>query len=393
MPGTALAHLDFLSRQIGPRGSTTESEREAAEYARKHFGSLGLETHVEQFTSPRTGWRQFFLASLFTLIAVVIGIAGGQAGALLAGLIALVCAVSAVLELYYRPNLLRLFVPKGISQNVWAKIPSAEQTIQRALVLAHIDTHRTPWVFETPSRLLFFRVISSLGILAFAVISILFFASAVTGLDWLRWTSMIFFPLLLAGLILTWQADRTLFTQGANDNGSGSSIVLSLADQLSGEPLKNLELWLLITGCEEVGAYGAQAFVAEHKHELAGFQAINIDNVGGVGAGVCYISLEGMLIRYKASPLLFSLADEIRAGRPGDLIYTKTYTTLHTDGTCLMTHGIPSLSFVGLTPEGRIPEWHRRTDTVERINPDAVSDVDSFVLEMLRRLDGRLAKD
>ncbi|HJS28235.1 MAG TPA: hypothetical protein VJ768_01335, partial [Anaerolineales bacterium] len=56
----------------------------------------------------------------------------------------------------------------------------------------------------------------------------------------------------------------------------------------------------------------------------------------------------------------------------------------------LMTHGIPSLSFVGLTPEGRIPEWHQRTDTIERINPEAVSGVDRFVLEMLDRWDDRL---
>jgi acetylornithine deacetylase/succinyl-diaminopimelate desuccinylase-like protein len=188
-----MKHLKHLAVTIGPRGSTTPQERQAAEYARQQFEALGLQTHWETFSAPKTGWRPFSVAALFYLLAAI------------------------------------------------------------------IDLSSVRW-------------------LAFALI-----------------------PIYLIVLGLTWQPDTTPYTQGANDNGSGASIVLSLAERLAHSPLKQIEVWVLCSGCEEVGSHGAQAFVKRHRSELTGLAAINIDNVGGQGAGVCYISVEGMVISYKAA--------------------------------------------------------------------------------------------
>ena len=387
MASTALTHLEFLTSQIGPRGSTTASELRAAEYARDHFKSLGYETYWEPFRSPKTGWRQFMFASVISTAAVIIGLFGARPGAWMAFIVSLVTAVSVLLELYFRPNLLRWIVPKGSSQNVWAKaIPTGAAT-RRILVLGHVDTHRTPWVFETPSRLRFFRIMSTLGTASFALIGLLFLVIAVFDLPSIRWLSLLFLPVLIVGILMTGQADRTDFTEGANDNGSGASIVMSLADSLKDDPLSKIEVWFLVTGCEEVGSYGAQAFVAEHRDELEGLKAINLDNVAGKGAGVCFITLEGMLIPMRPSQELLDLAAGIQNENSGQNVYSKPFTTLHTDATCLMSHGIPSLSFVGLTPDNTLPNWHRRTDTLAEVDPGTVEAVDNFVLEMLRRLD------
>ena len=122
---------------------------------------------------------------------------------------------------------------------------------------------------------------------------------------------------------------------------------------------------------------------------MPGLVAINIDNVGGKNAGVCYASVEGIVIPYKATPELIGLAEASKAERPDLNAYVKPFTTLHTDATCLMVNKVPSLSFVGLIPDGQIPNWHQVTDTCDRADATAIERTEEFVLELLRRLDAK----
>ena len=143
----------------------------------------------------------------------------------------------------------------------------------------------------------------------------------------------------------------------------------------------------MCSGCEEVGSHGMQAFVRQHRAELSSLIGVSVDNVGGRGAGVCYTSVEGMVIPFRPSTELFSIAERIKAERPDLNAYSMPYTTLHTDATCLMVNRVPSLSFVGLTPAGVIPDWHQASDTFDRIDPTTVESTEEFVLELLKRLD------
>jgi len=384
---TALTHLKHLAVEIGPRGSTTAQEREAAQYARAHFESLGLETHWEEFVSPKTGWRPFMVAALLGLINVALFWWGGSIGALIAGALMLITTVSIFMEMYFRPNFLRALMPQGHSQNVWARVPASAVPKRRVVIVGHIDTHRTPWVFTSPSRLMFFRVMTTLGTISFVLSTIFYLLSAFVDLSGVRWIAVIFVPIYLIVLLLTFQPDTTPYTHGANDNASGAAIVMSLAQRLAQSPLNHVEVWALCSGCEEVGAHGVQAFVKQHRAELNGLLGIGVDNVGGKGAGVCYTTVEGMVFPYKPSPELIALADRVKAERPDFNAYSKPYTILHTDATCMMVNGIPSLSFVGLTPDGVLPDWHQVSDTFDRVNPDAVTCTEEFVLELLTIFD------
>lgn len=387
-----MTHLKHIAHDIGPRGSTTPQEREAAAHARKHFESLGLETYWEEFTSPTTGWRPFSVAAIIGLIAVVVFWLGGAAGALAAGIGMAVTTASVFMEMYFQRNYLRLLMPKGRSQNVWARIPPADAARRRVLIVGHIDTHRTPWVFTSPGRLRFFRLMTTLGMVSFVLSSIIFLASAFLDLGAIRWLALVFVPVYFVVLALTWQPDTTPYTHGANDNGSGASIVLSLAERLRRSPLQNVEVWAMCSGCEEVGSHGVQAFVRQHRSDLPGLLGISIDNVGGRGVGVCYTTVEGMVIPLRPSPELIGIADQIKADRPDLNAYSMPYTILHTDATCLMVYRVPSLSFVGLTPAGVISDWHQVTDTFERIDPKPIECTEEFVLELLRRLDLRIGR-
>ncbi len=387
MTSTAMRHVRHLAVDIGPRGSTTPAERRAAAYARERFEAAGLETHWESFQAPVSGWRPFAIAAFTGLVAAALVLWGGRLGALVGGAAMAVATTSVFLEMYFRRHPLRALVPRAESQNVWARVPAAGPARRRVLLVGHLDTHRTPWLFTSPARLAAFRVITTAGIVGFLLGTLAFLAIGVLGLEGWRPIAWFLAPVYLIVLAATAQPDATPFTHGANDNATGAAVVLSLAERLAREPLDRTEVWALASGCEEVGSVGAWTFADAHRDELPGLVAISVDNVGGRGAGVCYTSVEGMVIPYRPSPELFALAERVRHERPELNAYAKPYTTLHTDATALMVRGVPSLSFVGLRPDGVIPDWHTVGDVFERVDASTVENTEAFVLELLRRLD------
>ena len=120
-----MRHLHYLADQVGPRGSTTPKEAEAADYAETVYRQLGLRPVRQSVTSARSAWQGYGLGAGIFLLAEVALLAGGRIGAAVAALMALVALVSLLLELYFTSNPLRWFLPKGPSQNVIARIPPA----------------------------------------------------------------------------------------------------------------------------------------------------------------------------------------------------------------------------------------------------------------------------
>lgn len=240
-----MRHLRHLAGTIGPRGSTTPQERAAADYLRRRFEGAGLETHWEPFAAPVSGWRPFALAVLFGLLAVALVAFGGRAGALTAAALMAVVTASVFLEMYFQRNPLRALVPRGASQNVWARVPAAGPVARRVLLVGHLDTHRTPWVFTSPARLTLLRIVTTLGIVAFVLGALLPLAIGLVDLAAWRGAVWLLAPVYLAVLATTAQPDTTPSTQGANDNASGAAVVLSLAERLAREPLQRTEVWAL----------------------------------------------------------------------------------------------------------------------------------------------------
>ncbi|MFX0107780.1 MAG: hypothetical protein ACFE7R_05835, partial [Candidatus Hodarchaeota archaeon] len=79
-------HVHHLSVEIGPRGSTTHEEEQAAKYAEDVYKELGLSPLVESFSSARSAWYPFTLGTLLVLAAESMFLLGGFAGAVIASL-------------------------------------------------------------------------------------------------------------------------------------------------------------------------------------------------------------------------------------------------------------------------------------------------------------------
>jgi len=181
----------------------------------------------------------------------------------------------------------------------------------------------------------------------------------------------------------------TPFTHGANDNATGAALVLALAERLKEEPLANTEVWALNCGCEEVGLYGAVAFVREHREALGDACFVTLDSVGGPGTGPCFITREGMLRPYRSDPGLLALCREIAVQRPELGAYAHVMKLGYTEGVIGVKNGLRSLTFVNLTPAGELPHWHRPTDVYENVDPDVLARTGAFLWELLQHIDSR----
>jgi len=384
-----LEHVRHLSLDIGPRGSTTAAEAAAAAYAWDVLDKLELSPRIQRFTSAASLWRPFALAVTLALLAVAVYPLAGSATAILATLLVATALVSAYLELNFTTNPIRWLLPKRPSQNVWAVIPPAGAPSQRLVLIGHLDTHRTPFVFRSPLHLKVFQVLVAAGFASMAALVLLYIAGSIIESDIIYLISLAPAALLILNLIMTVQPDTTPYTPGANDNASGAALVLALAERLKEKPLANTEVWAVNSGCEEVGYYGATAFLREHREELKEAYFIALDTVAGPGSGPCYITREGMTRPYRSDPGLVALADQIATDRPDLGAYSKVMRLGSTEGAIGIKNGLPSLTFVNLRPDGVLPYWHRPDDVFENVDADVLARTQAFVWELLQRIDSR----
>lgn len=383
-----MEHVRYLAGVIGPRGSTTAQEREAAEYAGVVLEDLGLKVRVQGFRSAVSAWRPYALAIALTLLGLALYPLGGRVTATVAAALAAVSMVSAYMELNFYPNPLRRLLPKGTSHNVWAVIPPRGEARQKVVLAGHLDSHRTPFVFKTASHLRIFAALSPLGFGGMAAALALFVAGAITDAGWVHPAAVGCGILLALVLVMLVQADFTPYSHGANDNASGAALVLALAERLTRQPLGQAEVWAVNTGCEEVGCYGAKAFVRDNRQALKGAFFIVFDAVAGPDAGPCFISGEGMTRRYYPDPGLLALARTIARERPDLDAYERPLRLGYTEGAIGIRSGLRTLTFVSLRRrDGVLPLWHQPGDRVENIDPRTLARVEEFAWELLERID------
>lgn len=397
---SALHHTHYLSHVIGPRGSTTPQEAQAVEYARQVLESEGLKPAKETFSSATSAWRPYAMIAALALTIETIFLFGGDGGAIIAAMSMAFLLGLVLLEIASQDNLLRWVLPKSHGQNVWARLSPSSGAAQRVVLIGHLDSHRTPKLFSTPAWQRAFGWLMPAGLLSMAASLLLFILSIYPGGMWWRALSML--PALIAWWIsvLTFEADYTPYTAGANDNATGAGVVLSLAARLKEQPLQNIEVWVLCSSCAEVGGYGTADFLARHRDELispadrSGGQpgsayCITLNAVGGSGTHPCYLTHETFLTTTPSDPELLRLADELAARRPELGAQRTGLSGTYTEGRIAARSGLRTLTLVNVGQDGSVPHWRQATDTFENVDEAAVRDTETFVWELLQALDAQ----
>ena len=389
---TTMDHVRYLAETIGPRGSTTAAEAKAANYAAQVLDGEGLVPTSESFSSAKSAWHPVVLFCGAVLVAEVLFLLEGLWGAVAAVLLAGYVLSSVLLELAFRSNPLRWLLPKARSQNVWARIQPTAELKEQVVIMGHLDTHRTPLVFSTDRWLGLYQSFVPVGLVS-AVGLVVVFAVGIASPDvvW-RWLSLPLALVMLALFGLTAQADLSPYTAGADDNASGAAVVLSTAAQLAHAPLAHTAVWAVLSGCEEVGCYGADAFARAHVAELGRAAWVVVDSAGGRGARPSYLASETFLLTVRSDAGLAAAFQRVAHRRPDLEAHASAMRGAYTEGAIGAQHGFRVLSLISQRTDGGLPEWHRPTDVADSVDPEVVGRTETLLWELLQEIDVEAAR-
>ncbi|MFC2037305.1 M28 family peptidase [Chloroflexota bacterium] len=384
----ALEHIRYLSVIIGGRGSCTPSERRAAEYAAEQMSGLGLsDVQIEPYKGSPSTYRPYALALGVAIFATLLMWLVETPWALaIAAILNALAAWGTLAETDLAANWMRWVLPKADSQNAVGRILPTGQVRKRAVICAHVDTHRTPSFYASPTRFALFRGLM-IGAWAGMIIEAAFYALAIVfSWDWIFWVGALA-TLQVIALDMCLHADRTPFSPGANDNASGVAVALGLARRLSEEPLSHTEVWVAFTGCEETAAYGMGAFLRAHGDDL-GDDAVYIVLDMVAQGPLTLPTSDGLLIKHKVHACALDLARQADEALP-NLQVRKQVGLAYTDATLATKQGRIALTVNALPPPGEqeTAQWHRMSDTSDKLDSQILAEAHTFTWQVLVELD------
>ncbi len=162
---------------------------------------------------------------------------------------------------------------------------------------------------------------------------------------------------------------------GADDNASGTSAVLAIADALSKQPRKR-NLMVAFWSAEELGLIGSNHFVTTPPvptTEMAAY--LNFDMVGRSSDNKLTVQATG------SSPMWPRMLEQANVAAGFDLILQED-PYQPTDVSSFNQAGVASLAFF----TGAHVDYHKPTDTAERINYEDLDRIAEFATGITRRL-------
>ena len=179
-----------------------------------------------------------------------------------------------------------------------------------------------------------------------------------------------------AGNTLADKADANKIHFGADDNASGSSAVLDIAATLARQPRRRNVLIGFWSG-EELGLIGSAAFAAAPPLPLDALAAyLNFDMVGRMQDNKLTVQATG------TSPAWAKLIEQTNIAAGFDLLL-QTDPYQPTDVSTFNSSGVPCLSFF----TGTHADYHKPSDTADKIDYEDLDRVADFAAAIVRRLE------
>jgi len=377
-----LTHVEALAREIGPRGTGTKGEEQAAHYVREQLQKLGLAANEQRFLA--VGDMNWFpiSAALLALCGTMIYPWAGWTrwlGALLAGL----AAVLLWWAIVRADSPLWCLLPRVTSRNVVARVTPTGKTQQRVVVLSHLDSNRCRLAWcAGKAKTIKYGSIATLT--AYGLNGLLYLLGAASRSQWPYLASLPGAAYALATLVVLLAEMHRPYSPGANDNAASVAVNLGLAEWLTKDPLEKTEVFLAFTGAEEVDHRGLKVLLKEHT-ELREALFIDLEGVGG--GELCYLAQEGLIKHYRPDPELVALVEEMAKRRP-DLKVKPGVLLVVDEVQTLRRLGYRAICLAGRDPQtDSLPYWHTCEDTLEHVSAAALGRAAEFVWEMLQEID------
>lgn len=372
----------MLAQEIGPRGTGTVGEEEAAYYVRDRLQHLGLAIEECSFRAvAEMNW--------FPITAALISLCGIALYPLSEWILfpaALLASLAAPLlwwAITRADSPFWFFLPRVTSRNVVVRIAPTGKTAQIVVVISHLDSNRCRFVWRA-GKARMIKVGSIATLIIYSAIGLLLLLGAASGWGWPYFASLPGAIYALATLIVLFAELRCPYSPGANDNAASVAVNLGLAAQFARESLETTEVWFAFTGAEEVDHRGLKVLLKEH-HELRDALFIGLEGVGG--GDLCYLTQEGILRSYNPDPELLRFAGEA-AKRRSDLNVKPRVMPVVDEVQTLRRLGYRAICLAGRDSQtDSLPYWHTCEDTVEHVSAASLERTAKFVWEMIHGID------
>ncbi len=304
-----------LCVEIGARPAGSRGEQQAADFIERVMSEGGAPAMVESFRTEKSalpfqlvtallpvGAAVFFLASPpVAFILIVLGFLGYQLRA-------------------YHVNMFRIIQEKKDSSNVISQVEPREPPDKGApqiVLLSHYDSpavssSRIPYAEKIESFWASWGgMVLGLMFLLYTVGMGLYVLKAEHGAQ--QWIWAISLPFVLPSLALLllvtevwWRGEKSM---GANDNASGTAVLLALQRHYRKTPPRHAEIWFAATGGGAANSAGVSNLIRQHGSELSKAYFINIEEVGR--RQLLCLRREGALFPFHANRKLLSKAKGI----------------------------------------------------------------------------------
>jgi len=388
----ALSHAAALTQGSAGRGSATTAEAGAARYVQQQLADLGLQdVHLQLFQGLRSIW--LFLSLAFGL--ALVGHAaywllrrpiGTTAALVVSSLAFIACAYLLWRKFTFRPHPLSGGLPHGPSQNVIARINPTGPPVAEVVLVGHLDSHRAVWWFAHDRLVQAYAVLTPLLLWGVLLAPILYLLASLTMLKILAWLGLAFGILHFTAWFTGMTADLGRYSPGANDNASAVGTLLALAERLQLQPLNHTRVWLAFTGCEESGCDGMLQFLQDYGSSLRNALFVDFELVG-IGERLVYVQREGLARPLRISSRVEELLQS--AGKNYDLQPLNTVLSgAFTEMGTVWEYGFEGVCLMALRRNSKwLPEWHRLTDTAERLQPETFQRVQELAWDILQAFD------
>jgi Zn-dependent M28 family amino/carboxypeptidase len=189
-------------------------------------------------------------------------------------------------------------------------------------------------------------------------------------------------------LVFTLQPDFSPYVKGANDDASGAAAVLTLAERLKAEPLRHTAVFLVNTGCEEVGGYGIRDWIERHADEADDADYLVLNTLAGAGAEINYVVDETLLMPVSADDDLVALAEEVAGENPTLGAKPAHFQGLFSELSIATVAGQRALGLMNLDPRtGTPPRFHTAADDMSNIDSAVLERSEQFAWAILKKLD------
>jgi len=428
--------LTKLQNDASPRRAGTSGEARAQEWLLERCTELDLLSETDEFTF--IGSETYRPVVQLVIVALItLSVAVAFLGYPLAG------GVTLLLTFYfffYPLSRLEERLAQSKSRNILAGLKQPlsayvhEKDKESAVLLcAHYDTPRNFPSYTKKLRKLtrIFGPLGLLGLVLYTVYTFLlasaylveaigwsalktFFLAIAPYIDWLALIMAL--PLLV---LLTFSSFSLLLSKssdspGADDNGSGTAMVLELAKRLKSNPPQNLAVFFAWWGAEELGLFGSRQFVRRYHKQLerGKLYLINIDCVGA-GQYLTVTTGVGTINRHHSNSDNVSLLEELAAKQAIPTIRTwgSIISGGSSDHAAWMERGfdqaislirenyrplsLPARLFAWLlripdSSQFEIDHVHTPADSLEGINPQILAETADLAEAYIYALDRKL---